>query len=111
MILLLPAWIALSLVMVAAWAHQRRAGNGGWADVYWSFGLGACGVALALAGGDGPRSWLVAAAIGGREEVAVDRIRMFGHDDSASHRRRSAGDSPGLSVAHRHPPRKAIQPL
>lgn len=73
MILLLPAWIALSLVMAAAWMHQRRAANGGWADVYWSFGLGACGAAVALATGDGFRSWLVAVAI------ALWSVRLGGY--------------------------------
>lgn len=43
--LLLPV---LACVMVAAWAFQRRAANGGWTDVFWTFGTGAACVAAAL---------------------------------------------------------------
>jgi steroid 5-alpha reductase family enzyme len=56
MIRLLPLWgaatVFLGLLMCAAWVVQRRTGQGGWADAFWSFGLGAAGsgVALALAG-------------------------------------------------------------
>lgn len=39
----------LFLVMAAAWAVQRRLGNAGWVDAFWSFGQGAAGVAYALA--------------------------------------------------------------
>lgn len=72
MIALLPLWGAaagfLILVMSAAWLMQRRTGQGGWADVFWSFGLGAAGVGVALfpIGGAGPtaRQWLVAVLVG-----------------------------------------------
>ena len=40
--------VALTGVMVAAWAFQRRAANGGWTDVFWIFGTGAACVAAAL---------------------------------------------------------------
>jgi steroid 5-alpha reductase family enzyme len=40
---------ALSLIMAGAWLVQQRTGNSGWVDTIWTFGLGACGVALALA--------------------------------------------------------------
>jgi steroid 5-alpha reductase family enzyme len=59
----------LGLAMALGWAIQRRAGNGGWADVAWSFATGASGVAYALvptAGWrPGPRAWLVALLIAG----------------------------------------------
>jgi steroid 5-alpha reductase family enzyme len=47
--LFVGAAVALSLIMSAAWAFQRRAGNAGWVDVFWTFGLGVVGVAVALA--------------------------------------------------------------
>jgi steroid 5-alpha reductase family enzyme len=58
----------LFLVMTLAWAVQRRLGNAGWVDAFWSFGLGAAGVAYALApppGGAGPtlRQIVVAALV------------------------------------------------
>ncbi|MET4682667.1 steroid 5-alpha reductase family enzyme [Brevundimonas faecalis] len=72
MIGLLPLWGAAALfliaVMSAAWLVQRRTGQGGWADVFWSFGLGLAGVGVALfpVSGAAPsaRQWLVAALIG-----------------------------------------------
>ena len=47
--MLIAAGVALSLVMAAAWAHQRRVANIGWVDVYWTFGVAAAGVLMALA--------------------------------------------------------------
>ncbi len=69
---LLPLWgaaaIFLGLVMCAAWVVQRRTGQGGWADAFWSFGLGAAGAGVSLIPLEGPppapRQWLVAALIG-----------------------------------------------
>lgn len=66
MIALLPLWGAaalfLVLVMSAAWLVQRRTGQGGWADAFWSLGLGAAGVGVALFPIDGDlpsaRQWL-----------------------------------------------------
>lgn len=40
--------VALTCVMIAAWALQRRTANGGWTDVFWTFGTGAACVAAAL---------------------------------------------------------------
>lgn len=72
MIRLLPLWGAaglfLILVMSAAWLVQRRTGQGGWADVFWSFGLGAAGVGAALLPIDATepsaRQWLIAVLVG-----------------------------------------------
>lgn len=72
MIPLLPLWggaaLFLMLVMSAAWLVQRRTGQGGWADVFWSLGLGAAGVGVALFPLDdaapSARQWLVAILIG-----------------------------------------------
>jgi len=48
---------SLSLTMVFAWAFQKRVGNAGWVDVFWSVGVGLAGIAFALApleAGDAP---------------------------------------------------------
>lgn len=62
------AALLMVLVMTAAWIVQRRTGQGGWADAFWSLGLGAAGVMVALypIGGDAPgaRQMLGAALIG-----------------------------------------------
>lgn len=72
MIRLLPLWGAAALflvvVMSVAWLVQRRTGQGGWADAFWSFGLGLAGVGVALIPLEGTspsaRQWLTATLIG-----------------------------------------------
>ncbi len=66
--LILAGAAASSLIMAGAWLLQRRMRNAGWVDVVWSFGLGAVGLALALAplpdaAWPGPRQLMVAALI------------------------------------------------
>ena len=54
----------MTAVMVAAWAFALARDNGGWIDVFWTFGSGLAlgGAALAGLGPDaGLRPWLVAA--------------------------------------------------
>jgi steroid 5-alpha reductase family enzyme len=62
------AAVGLVLVMSAAWLVQKRTGQGGWADAFWSLGLGAAGVAVALYPIDGTapsaRQYLAALLIG-----------------------------------------------
>lgn len=56
MSLILPLFavlIGMSLVMAAGWFVQWRTGNGGWIDVFWTYGTGAAGVAVALLAGGG----------------------------------------------------------
>ncbi len=43
LIVFVQAW-GLSLVMAGAWWFQRRVGNAGWVDVFWTFGTGGAGV-------------------------------------------------------------------
>ena len=43
------ALIGLALIMSAAWSIQRATGNAGWIDAFWTFGVGAMGVVLAVA--------------------------------------------------------------
>lgn len=40
---------ALCVIMSGAWIIQSRTGNSGWVDTIWTFGLGAVGIASALA--------------------------------------------------------------
>ena len=69
--------LGLSLAMAGGWALARGAGNGGWADVVWSFATGAAGVAYALVPTPGfrpgPRAALVAILIAGWA------LRLGGH--------------------------------
>lgn len=60
--------LVMAAVMNAAWVFQRRVGDSGWIDVFWTFGTGAVGVAAAalpFAETDGPsaRQVLVAAIV------------------------------------------------
>ena len=49
MIALLSAvLIAMAVVMTTGWTVQRSAGNGGWTDVFWTYGTGATCAAAAL---------------------------------------------------------------
>lgn len=63
--ILLVATLFLSVVMALAWVAQRVSRNAGWADAFWTLGLGAAGVFVALAAGQGARGILVALLIGG----------------------------------------------
>ena len=80
--------VALSLVMMLAWAVQQRTGNSGWVDTVWTFGLGAIGIAAALwpdpATANG-RQWLVAVMI------AAWALRLGGH---IAHRSSGIQDDP-----------------
>ncbi len=53
----------MALIMSAAWLFQRIVRNGGWVDVFWTFGTGMACVTAALwpepAANPG-RQWLVA---------------------------------------------------
>lgn len=56
----------MAVVMTAAWAVQRAAGNSGWIDVFWTYGTGLCGVLAALwpfTGSPSARQMLVAALV------------------------------------------------
>jgi steroid 5-alpha reductase family enzyme len=68
-IALLPAVLAaMSLIMASGWLYQRAVADGGWTDVFWTFGSGATLSAAALVpfGGRGlpdARQLLVAALV------------------------------------------------
>jgi steroid 5-alpha reductase family enzyme len=65
--ILLAVAVTLGLIawMAVAWAYQRAVANGGWTDVFWSYGMGVAGVAVALwplgEGAPTPRQWIAAA--------------------------------------------------
>lgn len=68
--------LAMVAVMACAWAVVMRLGNGGWTDVFWTFGVGLSGIAAALLAGGTPialRAWLSALLIG------LWSLRLGGH--------------------------------
>ena len=48
-ILVFAVLAAMTMIMFAGWLYQRAANNGGWTDVFWTFGTGATCAATALA--------------------------------------------------------------
>ena len=75
---ILLAAIILILVMSGAWAFQKRVGNAGWVDVFWTFGLGFAGLMVSLmpipgTGGLTSRQLLVALM------VAIWSVRLGSH--------------------------------
>src|SRR5436305_13400946 len=59
---------AMTAVMVAAWAYGLARNNGGWTDVFWTFGSGVTLAAAALfplqwGAMPQPRQWLVAGLV------------------------------------------------
>lgn len=72
MMALLPLWLSAALfmvaVMTAAWVTQMRTGQGGWADVFWSYGVGTAGIGMSLLpvadSGPSSRQLIVALLIG-----------------------------------------------
>jgi len=67
-VLSLAVLAAMTVVMLFAWTYGVARQNGGWTDVFWTFGTGATLAAAALYPlGQGampqPRQWLVAALV------------------------------------------------
>lgn len=60
---LLLLLLGLSATMSLGWAFQRKKNNGGWTDVFWTFGTGAACVAGALPPGEVTTRQLVVAAM------------------------------------------------
>lgn len=76
LVILIIAAVALSGVMACAFLVQRRTGNSGWADAFWSFGVGAIGILSILFSSDmvsPARKWLVIALL------AIWSLRLGGH--------------------------------
>lgn len=65
----LLGWAWMTAVMTAAWLWQRRLGNGGWIDVFWTFGTGAVCAAAAL--------WPVAEANSARQALVAGLTALW----------------------------------
>jgi steroid 5-alpha reductase family enzyme len=63
----------LSLTMAIAWYVQRRTGNSGWIDTFWSLGTGMGGLLLLAFSDGGARVWLIAGL------VILWSLRLGGH--------------------------------
>jgi steroid 5-alpha reductase family enzyme len=62
---LLLVLVFMAMVMAGGWWWQKRTDNGGWIDVFWTYGTGLSGAAVALWTGAGSlRAWLVAIVVG-----------------------------------------------
>jgi steroid 5-alpha reductase family enzyme len=59
MLLLLAVLIAMAVVMTVGWTVQRALNNGGWTDVFWTYGTGAACALAALVpfGGNAAPTW------------------------------------------------------
>ncbi len=67
-LLFLAILVVMTAVMLVAWAYQRAVANGGWTDVFWTYGTGVtCAVAALVPGGLPPGAYwrhvLVAAMV------------------------------------------------
>lgn len=74
-VLVLIVLVAMAVVMTVGWSCQRAANNGGWTDVFWTYGTGATLATSALVpfGGNSAPTWrqTMVAAI-----VAVWALRL-----------------------------------
>jgi steroid 5-alpha reductase family enzyme len=66
--LIVDVLVLMTVVMLSGWIFQRAANNGGWTDVFWTFGTGAlCALAALIPFGAEPgaawRRVLVAAMV------------------------------------------------
>ncbi|MDC7788594.1 DUF1295 domain-containing protein [Rhodoplanes sp. TEM] len=87
---LLIAAVAFSMVMSVATVVERRTGNAGWVDTFWTFGLGGVGAAAALAP-LGPEGWPAARQLLVALLVATWAVRLGSH---IAARARKTGDDP-----------------
>jgi steroid 5-alpha reductase family enzyme len=95
---------AMLVVMVAAWAYGLRHHNGGWTDVFWTWGTGITLVAAALCPlkdmTPEPRQWLVAAfmAIWALRLGLYLTPRVAGHPEDARYASFRDGDPKGYPL-------------
>lgn len=71
--------------MAGAWYVQRRTGNSGWIDTFWSLGTGLGGLLLLISSPTSARLWLVVGL------VILWSLRLGGH---IAHRSRGAAEDP-----------------
>jgi steroid 5-alpha reductase family enzyme len=79
------AFVFLSATMAVAWYVQRRSGNSGWIDTFWSLGTGIGGLMLLAFSPGGGRAWFVAGL------VVLWSLRLGGH---IAHRSKGAAEDP-----------------
>jgi steroid 5-alpha reductase family enzyme len=77
--------IFLVIVMATAWFVQRRTGNSGWIDTFWSIGTGIGGLILIASSDGGERRWLLAGL------VVLWSLRLGLH---IAHRSKGAAEDP-----------------
>jgi steroid 5-alpha reductase family enzyme len=85
MTLLIASLVMLSAIMLAGWAWQEKRRNGGWADVFWTFGLGAVGCGGSLAVASNSRGWIVATTVAAwslRLGLHIAERALHGPEDS-----------------------------
>ena len=93
-VLTLAVLVCMTAVMVAAWVFGLRRRNGGWTDVFWTFGSGAALAGAALfpvswGAAPGPRQWLVAGLVA-LWSIRLGRYiagRVSGHPEDARYAR------------------------
>ena len=69
MLMALTILVMMSVVMAAAWAWVKRTGNGGWTDVFWTYGTGVAGVIAAL--------WPVEGALMERQAIVAVLVAIW----------------------------------
>ena len=84
-VLLACALVFMLAVMAAAWAVVRLTANGGWIDVFWTFGTGITGVAVALWPITGAHAELRQLLVGGLTAVWSLRLGLYIVRRVASH--------------------------
>lgn len=82
---LIAAFSFMVIVMGIAWYVQRRTGNSGWIDTFWSMGTGISGLILLAFSNGGARAWLIAGL------VLLWSLRLAGH---IAHRTKGAPEDP-----------------
>jgi steroid 5-alpha reductase family enzyme len=100
LVLAFGALVFMSVVMTVSWFVQKRLGNAGWTDVFWTLGTGVCGVAAALwpdPYAHQPRQWIVAALVAVWSlrlgpYVAFRVARSEGEDPRYARMRKENGD-------------------
>ena len=102
-VIVLGVLAAMLVVMVVAWAYGLRRVNGGWTDVFWTWGTGLTLAVAALwpvAAAHEPRQWLVAAlmAAWGLRLGLYLTPRVASHPEDARYEAFRDGDPKGYPL-------------
>ncbi|QND54899.1 DUF1295 domain-containing protein (plasmid) [Phyllobacterium sp. 628] len=92
LVILIIAAVAFCVVMALAFLVQRGTGNNGWADTFWSFGVGVIGIVSILVSNDmvsSSRKWLVVVllALWSLRLGGYILLRTLSHDDDPRYAR------------------------